>query len=65
MFAVVFKRRDRRPDEVYYYKKKDDAEYHFGLFSNDDSNLYSKISIIKVDEEQEISYNKLNFDAMR
>ena len=65
MFAVVFKRKDGKLDEVYYYNKKDDAEHHLELFENDDSDLYAKISIVMVDEDREIRYNKLNFDAMR
>ena len=64
MFAVVFERNDQKPDEVYYYNKKDSAEYHFDLFSDDDSGMYSKISIIDVDEKREIRYNRLDFDAM-
>lgn len=64
MFAVVFERKDENPDEVYYYNKKESAEYHFYLFSDDASGMYSKISIIDVDEKREIRYNRLDTDAM-
>ena len=64
MFAVVFKRVDRQPDEVYYYKNEIDAVYHFELFIDDDSGLYSKISLLKVDEQREIRYNILTYYAM-
>ena len=64
MFAVVFKRVDKQPDEVYYYKNENDAVYHFELFIDDDSGLYSKISLLKVDEQQEIRYNILTYYAM-
>lgn len=65
MFVVIFNRSDEKPDEEYCYYKREDAEYHLGLFLDDDSDIYSKISIVEVDENQEIRYNTLNSDAMR
>ena len=65
MFAVIFERQDRKPDEIYYYNKRVDAVYHFGLFFNDNTDMYSKISIIDVDENREIMYNTLNSDAVK
>ena len=46
MFVVVFNRSDDKPDEEYCYYKREDAEYHLGLFLDDDSDIYSKISIV-------------------
>ena len=43
MYGVKFIRRDGQPDEIYYYHKKEDAEYHLHLFDNDDSGLYSNV----------------------
>ena len=48
MYAVKFIRKDGQPDEVYYYHKKEDAEYHLHLFDNDDSGLYSNIVLMGV-----------------
>ena len=65
MFAVMFERKDCQPNEIYFYHTREDAAYHFSLFCNDDSGLYSKISIFLVDEDEEILYNGLNIDAVR
>ena len=48
MYAVKFIRKDGQPDEIYYYHKKEDAEYHLHLFDNDDSGLYSNVVMIGV-----------------
>nr|WP_304100998.1 hypothetical protein [Mitsuokella multacida] len=41
-----FVRKDGQPDEVDDYAHRSDAEYHFGLFRNDDSGLYDRIEFI-------------------
>ena len=46
MYIVRFVRKDNQPDEEYYYRQLADATYHFSLFVDDDSNLYSKIEVI-------------------
>lgn len=38
-YLVRFVRRDGQPDEIYDYAHRSDAEYHFGLFRDDDSGL--------------------------
>ncbi len=45
MYVVKFIHKDGQPDELYYYRRKEDAEYHLHLFDNDDSGLYTLISI--------------------
>ena len=46
-FIVRFIRVDGRPDEDYYYIRQEDAEYHYRLFLDDDSNLYRKIVVLR------------------
>lgn len=46
MFIVRFLRLDGKPDEEYCYAKFEDARYHFQLFFNDDSYLYSKVLLL-------------------
>ena len=48
MYAVKFIRKDGQPDEIYYYHKEEDAEYHLHLFDNDDSGLYSNVVLMGV-----------------
>ena len=45
-YLVRFVRRDGQPDEIYNYAHRSDAEYHFGLFRDDDSELYDRIELI-------------------
>lgn len=45
-YLVRFVRKDGQPDEIYDYAHRSDAEYHFGLFRNDDSGLYVRIEFI-------------------
>ena len=46
MYAVKFIRKDGQPDEIYYYHRKDDAEYHLHLFDNDESGLDYNIKML-------------------
>lgn len=48
LFVVRFYHRDETdftPVEEYWYSKKNDAEYHFELFRDDDSELYTHIDL--------------------
>lgn len=45
-YLVRFVRKDGQPDEIYDYAHRSDAEYHFGLFRNDDSGLYDRIELV-------------------
>lgn len=49
MYVVRFIRKDGLPDEIYYYHKKEDAEYHLHLFDNDDSELYKEILLSSIE----------------
>lgn len=57
MYAVCFERRDGFPVEEYVYYRLEDAENHFHLFDDDDSELYNSISIIDEDGK----CKKINF----
>ena len=50
MWIVRFVRKDKKPDEEYFYHTQSEAEYHRSLFDNDDSGLYEKIEV--VDDEE-------------
>ena len=45
-YIVQFCRVDGQPDEEYIYNDIDEAEKHFRLFQNDDSGLYTKVSLL-------------------
>ena len=45
-YCVRFIRRDGQSDECYHYWHRDEAEHHFNLFHDDDSNLYDRIELI-------------------
>lgn len=57
MYLVRFIRKDRQPNEEYYYNALKDAEYHFSLFADDDSGLYKRIELI--DNEKGLILNEL------
>ena len=46
MYIVKFVRFDGKGNEEYYYQNIKDAKYHFQLFLNDDSLLYSKVLLL-------------------
>lgn len=50
MYIVRFVRKDRQPDEEYYYRSLKDAEYHLSLFEDDDSGLYDRIELIDTEK---------------
>ncbi len=45
MYLVRFIRKDRQPNEEYFYNSLKDAEYHLSLFLDDDSDLYDRIEL--------------------
>lgn len=45
MYFVRFRRKDKQPDEEYYYNKLADAQKHLDLFKDDDSGLYLRIDL--------------------
>ncbi|GEM_PF-6934241 len=61
MYAVTFKRKDEQPDEIYYYQNYADAAYHFNLFKDDDSGLYSRIELSKIQEPMELIMEVITF----
>lgn len=48
MYIVSFKLKDNTTEE-YFYHKYPDAEYHFGLFVGDNSELYSRVELLDDD----------------
>lgn len=46
MYIVRFIRKDRKPNEEYYYLEEEDSRYHFLLFTDDNSGLYNEIQLI-------------------
>lgn len=50
MYMVRFIMADGTPDQEYLYHRKEDAEYHLGLFSNDDADLYFAIQLLYEDK---------------
>lgn len=46
MYIVRFIMVDGTPDQEYLYHRKEDAEYHFGLFSNNDADMYFAIQLL-------------------
>lgn len=53
-YIVRFVRRDKRPDEEYYYNGIDEAEYHLNLFREDDSLLYERIELVSLIPEEKV-----------
>ena len=50
LYLVRFVRKDKAPDEEYFYFQREGAEYHIGLFEHDDSGLYLRIELVEVEE---------------
>lgn len=61
MYIVVFVRKDGKPKEEYYYNSKQQAEEHFNLFKNDDSELYDKILFLEDAQSVKI-IDKIQFE---
>ena len=45
-YIVRFVRNDSKPDEEYFYNRLEDAKYHFSLFEQDDSKIYTRIELL-------------------
>ena len=54
MYIVRFVRVDSNPDEEYQYHNESAAMYHFSLFEDDDSGLYSLIDVVNILGSQEV-----------
>lgn len=63
MYIVRFVRADRQPCEEYQYLNKNDAMYHFSLFEEDDSCLYSSIEVVKIDNNCELQFAKIHLSS--
>lgn len=61
MYTVTFKRKDEQPDEIYYYQNYADAVYHFNLFKDDDSGLYNRIELSKIQKPMELIMEVIHF----
>ena len=53
MYIVQFIRKDNQVNEEYLYRQYEQAQKHFMLFDDDDSDLYIKINLIEEDEKGE------------
>ncbi len=60
MYIVRFVRVDSNPDEEYQYHNESAAMYHFSLFEDDDSGLYSLIEVVNILGSQEVQIAKMN-----
>lgn len=49
MYMVQFVRLDNQPDEEYYYTSLSDAMNHLNLFRDDNSKLYLRIGLSRVE----------------
>lgn len=50
IYIVRFTRRDRKPDEEYFYRVYEEACWHLDFFRDDDSGLYEKIEILNAND---------------
>ena len=46
LWITRFERVDGQPCEEYYYHTREEAEAHKALFDDDDSGLYSRITVV-------------------
>ena len=60
MYIVRFVRVGSNPDEEYQYHNESAAMYHFSLFEDDDSGLYSLIEVVNILGSQEVQIAKMN-----
>lgn len=55
MFVVTFFRKEHfAPQEEYFYYNLNDAIYHFTLFQNDNSGLYTHIDLVDLSKNDVI-----------
>ena len=64
-YTVIFKRRDNRSDEIYNYKSLEEAQYHFNLFKNDDSDLYNRIELCRENGAMQMIIDVLKFQGIK
>lgn len=64
LFTVKFIRCDKKPNEEYYYHDREDAEYHFSLFKNDDSGLYQEIILTQTSGEREVALDRIEYNKI-
>ena len=62
MYTVIFKRKDKKPDEIYYYEDIAEAKYHFELFKNDDSDLYIRIELWREQKSIKMLIDSIKFN---
>lgn len=60
LYIVSFIRQGNLPNEDYYYRRKEDALYHFNLFKQDNSGLYQRILLVE-NGQQEICLDEITF----
>ena len=60
MYIVRFLRSDGQENEEYFYYKEEDALFHFSLFEEDDSRLYSCIEFMHIYKDKEVHIAKMN-----
>ena len=61
MYMVRFIRQDGQPNEEYFYNNQLDAEHHLNLFRNDDSNLYDRIELLRIENVRETMIEAIQF----
>ena len=61
MYLIKFIRKDLNPDEDYYYHNLTDAQNHFDLFHDDDSDLYQRIELLQIEGLTENLLNHIDF----
>lgn len=44
-YVVNFVRKDDMPNEDFWYAMRENAEEHFNLFKDDDSDLYNRVEL--------------------
>lgn len=63
MYIVRFVGSDNQTVEEYLYHKEKDAMFHFSLFEEDDSHLYSHIEVLRIFENREVEIAKINLQC--
>jgi len=61
IFTVRFVKDRFKRNEEYYYFVKEDAEYHFSLFRDDDSHLYCEIVLLISSGGKETVLDRIQF----
>ena len=64
-YYVRLVRADKQADEIYHYWRRKEAEYHFNLFKDDDSGLYSHVDLLLVDKDRSMILEQISFDERK